>query len=638
MKRLAALALIFAFALSALAACNGGSDVSAPVSEPEQSNTESSAEPVSEEPSEDGSASMIPDENAKLIWQERFADAAAGLATPDDIYGADYYFDGALTGDYSKDYKSGDSRFVFRGAENSRVVNFADGYMLTVPSADVTCDLSIGEFRTKILMPGSVINISYENQNPYTNGADGWDIYLREWLVPRIDDIEFLNANNIMRTSRKEVLTDVIEGYEIIEYHMFIKLSKAIELPYYNIAIIRKADQYTDCIVVVMKSAEKSTDKFKSMIASMSFFEKECDKIHYAGQYELKIPEQWNEETRAYYEKLCNQSDVDWGFFYEGNSDEYIEWMASPEALDYTPEIFMTYLHIGWYNDLSYLKSEFVEKHAGGNGFNGKPVLNLTYQFTTTNNAISGYTPMFDIMRGKYDDHFRRLAADIKAYGKPVIFRLNNEMNTDWTSYAGIVTLLDPDIFVETWRRLYDIFKEEGVDNCIWVFNPITVTCPFCKWGEFACYFPGADYCQMLGLTYYESANGSMDTFRNMYTKTYDEYKGYFIDYPWMIGEFACGAGGARIYDWSSRSYLTTVQGRSEKKQAEWCREMFKCFADNQSAANRFCRNIKVAVWFSANDYVSIDGEYLVQNYYKLDEALDETFAVFREWLPKLHH
>ncbi|MBO7549128.1 MAG: hypothetical protein J6T77_04085 [Clostridia bacterium] len=637
MKRIASVLILFALLVSLLVSC-AGEDVSGPEQTDESSAAESGAEPVSEESSEEESKPMTPDENAKLIWQERFADPDSGLGSPDDIYGADYYFDGALTNDYSKDYKSGDSRFVFRGKENSRVVNFADGYMLTVPYADVACDLSLGEFRTKLVTSEAVINITYEDQNPYyKNGKSGWETYLTEWLVPRIDDLDFLNANNIMRSSRKEVLTDVIDGYEIIEYHMFIKQSKNIEHPYYNIAIIRKADQYKDCILVVMKSKNKATEQFQGMIASMDFFAKECEKIHYAGQYELKIPEQWNDETRAYYDKLMNQTDVDWGFFYEGNNDDYIAWMQSPEALDYTPEIFMTYLHIGWYDTLSYLKTDFIEKHAGGNGFNGKPVLNLTYQFTTTNNSIAGYTPMFDIMRGKYDDHFRRLAADIKAYGKPVIFRLNNEMNTDWTSYAGIVTLLDPDIFVITWRRLYDIFKEEGVDNCIWVFNPITVTCPYCDWGEFACYYPGADYCQMLGLTYYEPGNSSMDSFKNIYTKTYDKYKDYFIDYPWMIGEFACGAGGAKVYDWGSRSYRDTAQGRSESQQTTWCREMFKCFANNQAEANRFCRNIKIAVWFSANDYVSLDGTNYVLNYYKLDEALDQTFAVFREWLPKLH-
>lgn len=61
---------------------------------------------------------------------------------------------------------------------------------------------------------------------------------------------------------------------------------------------------------------------------------------------------------------------------------------------------------------------------------------------------------MFDVLRGKFDDFFASLARDVKSYEQPVLFRLNNEMNTDWTSYCGMVTLLDPDIFIMTWAKI----------------------------------------------------------------------------------------------------------------------------------------------------------------------------------------
>ena len=67
--------------------------------------------------------------------------------------------------------------------------------------------------------------------------------------------------------------------------------------------------------------------------------------------------------------------------------------------------------------------------------------------------------------------HYReKQQYDPKEYHHPILFRLNNEMNTDWTSYAGIITLLDPDIFIASWKRLYEIFQQEQVDNCIWIF------------------------------------------------------------------------------------------------------------------------------------------------------------------------
>ncbi len=635
MKRIITLLLILSL-LMTFASCGEGSENE---SKPTEVSAETSVEASAADESSEEESMAVPDENAKKIWKDEYADAEASLSSAEDIYNADYYFNGAKTDDYSVSPADGDGKFVFRGLENSRFVNVADGYMFTVPSNDVKLDLSLAEYRSQVITDKSVITVSCEDQNPYGNTPDGWNTYLTEWITVKLDSIDFLSANNIMRTSQPETTTDLIEGYEVIIHNVFIKLSTKIEYPYYNIAIIRKNGEYVKFNLVVMKSTEKSTDSFKKMLKSFAFFDGEGKSVNHGGQHEVIIPEIWNDETRAYYDKLMNQTDVDWGFFYEGNKQEYIDWMASEKGIDYKPEIFMTYYHIGWYNTMTYLDLDFLNANAGGNGFDDKPVLNLTYQFTTTNNDISGFTPMFDIMRGKYDDHFRRLAQDIKKYGKPVIFRLNNEMNTDWTSYCGVVTLLDPDIYRVCWQRLYNIFMEEGVDNTIWVFNPITITCPYCDWGEYECYYPGDEYCQMLGLTYYENANNaSLESFKAIYTKTYNKYKNSFINFPWIIGEFACGCGGEKMYDWGKRGYVDTTLARNAKSQASWCREMFKCFADNQSEANVFCRNIKVAVWFSANDYVSVGGKNCVTNYLKLDERLADTLAVFREWLPKLHH
>ena len=50
---------------------------------------------------------------------------------------------------------------------------------------------------------------------------------------------------------------------------------------------------------------------------------------------------------------------------------------------------------------------------------------------------------------------------------------------------------------------------------------------------------------------------------------------------------------------------------------------MLDCFRNNQAAENAFCKNIKLAVWFSCNDYADTDGDGQydeVINYLKLDE------------------
>ena len=212
-------------------------------------------------------------------------------------------------------------------------------------------------------------------------------------------------------------------------------------------------------------------------------------------------------------------------------------------------------------------------------------------------------------------------------------------MNTDWTSYCGMVTMLDPDIFIETWRRLYDIFREEGVDNCIWIFNPIATSCPYSNWGDMLNYFPGEDYVQMIGLTSYQMNNDdSFATFREMYTELYKKNTPYFDNYPAIIGEFGCGAGGEVIYNWDKGAYVPVEDIETKRvRQAEWIKGMFECFAHNTEPGYEFCRNIKIAVWFSANDYAEVNGETKVLNYIKLDEGVPLALKAIREGLAAMN-
>ena len=323
----------------------------------------------------------------------------------------------------------------------------------------------------------------------------------------------------------------------------------------------------------------------------------------------------WNEETAAYFDQLQNSDSVNWGVFsysmpgtdgsmnpgeagYDSmltkskNMQEAIE-----EAWNYDFDIYPTYTHLEHAFPVNMAK-----ELAGGNGTNGKPVLQFTFQFTTNNNIVAdNITPMFDILRGEYDETFRKLAQDIKEYGAPVLFRLNNEMNTDWTSYCGMITLLDPDIFVMTWQRLYDIFTEEGVDNCIWIWNPIATSCPYSSWGEDLCYNPGVEYFQLLGATSYEMNNGTGSTyeerasgvlsFEEHYSSLYEKNSGVWDEYSVIISEFACGSGGS----------VTGELGRNGDIQADWVEAMFEDLNAEDKPA--WVSQIKGAVWFNCNDY-----------------------------------
>lgn len=605
----------------------------------EETSSEEPSGDTSDESSEEFQLPTTPDPRAEGLWSDLYADEAAGLTGPGEVYLMSVYQNGNETGENPAPEAETDVRYLFAGTEATRAVVPAEGYCVTLPGY-AKADYSLGKFRSQYSTKDYVLTLTYEDQNPYgkQNGhttKDGYDLYMREWLVEQIDDANFLSNNSIMRTRKVEEAE--VGDYTVKTYCMQLNLASKMEYSFYQIAILHPTDNYDYFYLFVMKSRTKMLDEIDSIVASFREIDRVGTPSNGFTSYELKENPNWSEETKAYYEYLVNRTDVGFGAFHERNADDYTEWLWGPEALDATPDVYMTYLHMGWYDTPSDPTETFerAAKFAGGNGFDGKPVFNLTYQFTVTNNATGGvYTPMFDILRGRKDSQFRRLAGFIKEYGKPIVFRVNNEMNTDWTDYCGMMTLIDPDIFQMTWRHVYELFEEEGVDNLIWVFNPISTSCPYSNWGEALCYMPGEDYVQMLGLTHYEMNNEStLRSFRDLYTETASKMMPYFSEYPWMLGEFACGAGGEVLYDWGKNGYVDRAKGRNLAKQTSWVEGMIDCFRHNQEEDYDFCRRIKLAVWFSSNDYASVDGQNKITNYLKLDEDTLPTIKKLSEYL-----
>ena len=587
-----------------------------------------------------------PVEKAKNYWSDVCKDESAGLSSASDVYGLKIYENGAEAEDAAAS-DSNDVRLLLAGENATRFVNYAEGYALTLPGNAVEADLSLGGLRSVLKGEGWQVTLTYENQNPYGKqqdgsiSKDGFDLYMEEWFERQLINTNYLTANKIIRT---RPLSEVVIGnFTVKEYCMQINLAAKMDYQRYNLAVIRPTNTYNYFYFLLFKTENNLLDEFDAMLTSFCEIEKKGKPTGTIKSYHLKENPAWNAETKAYFQKLVNQTNVDFGAFPEGHDGEYADWLFSEEGIG-KPDVYMTYQHMGWGSADADFSESFVRaaKYAGGDGFNGKPIFNLTYQFTYSNNGLGGYTPVFDILRTKKDDYFRSLAKAIKNYGHPVLFRLNNEMNTDWTDYCGMMTLMDPDNFVNSWRRMYDIFTEEGVDNCIWIFNPISTSCPYSNWGDAMCYMPGEDYVQMLGLTNYQMNNGTTNaappSFKAMYTETASKMLPWFDEYPWIIGEFACGAGSLGYYDWGKNAYVRTVQGRNAALQTAWVRGMIDCFDNNQKDGYDFCKRIKVAIWFSANDYAIIDAggsEYECINYLKLDEGVSETIALLRDFMKK---
>lgn len=647
MKKIGNRAACLFLCLGALASCGGGPSSSSDAVSSVSSSADLPADIKIDQPIELGSKVLINDKGSLGIhFLDEYADPKNDI-DGQSIIGMNRFQNGYYKANDFKAKEDDDLKLEFYTESKARYVDLSSGYAITLPLAyKFAADFSLAKNSMRFVSDNDIVKTSFEEVRPYAKTAQGYNTYLNEWLTPYISKQAYIDENDFeyfLPTSTRQ--KTLLSGFEVTSYHILVHDSGAITHPYYNIAIIKKNGSYAGFFMVMVKSKTADQTLFDSVVASYAKIDKVGEARNYLGEQKAIANPKWNEETKRYYESLREKTIPDFGFFLESfnntEEDSYdevlnfinseLEWMESPEYLNHDNEILATYMHICWYEVDHRFPLTMAKELAGGNGFNGKKVMEFSYQYTTNNNTVhkdltTGFrSPMVDVLRGVYDSKLHQLAKDIKSYGNPVLFRLNNEMNTDWTSYCGIFNLLDPDLFVQSWRYLYDIFDAEGVDNCIWIWNPFDDSFPTSCWGDFLSYYPGDAYVQSIGLTSYEFNNhidGDLDSrrsFKNRFQNLYNLNSEFFLDLPWTVGEFACGAGGE----------TSGELGRNQEFQASFVKEMFDAFA----AHEEYVKNIKAMIWFSKND---TDAEKSVINYLKIDKNLTNTIKSFREGFAKL--
>ncbi|MBO5930086.1 MAG: hypothetical protein J6Q27_02185, partial [Clostridia bacterium] len=382
-----------------------------------------------------------------------------------------------------------DNKKVYLTPEIARLVNYTDGYLVDLPKT-IHFDFALSPLFVKGTDAHLDVTISQE-KSPYEDVEQ----YIAYFLNRFILDEAYQKANGIT-VSEETLLTEHGYNAQLIR----AKIENAIDAKFdgYAYAFL-KTD--TDIFYRMMLRYDTKTDGIDRildrMLQSFVIFPATGDAAYHVS-YHPKKPAHWSAETAGLYETICATQGIRWGVFTEDIYSTGIKKTVPQleEAIDYQFPVILAYLQHG-----RAFPTEFMQT----NYENGK-LVELTYQITGDNNQnLFGYTPNLDIYRGTKDEEIRAFARAAKAFGHPFLFRLNNEMNSDWTSYSGIINMSDPDIYVENWRRFYRIFEEEGVHNAIWVFNPNDNSYPPCNWNHFLAYYPGDDYVQMIGLTGYNT-------------------------------------------------------------------------------------------------------------------------------------
>ena len=329
-------------------------------------------------------------------------------------------------------------------------------------------------------------------------------------------------------------------------------------------------------------------------------------KSHGVNKFNLDLkPElpKWNPDTLDFYNKLKDTDKIIWGYFYPHANDDYSKVAAVEQKIDYKFSILLDYLYLGH----PFPSAEMHKAYQRGQ------VIELTMQVAYQNNDNEPkHNANFDVIDGKYDNEIRKFAQDAKAFDHPFLFRLNNEMNTDWSQYSGVLLLSDSDIYKKVWQRIYNIFEQEGVNNAIWIFNPNDGNYPPANWNSHISYYPGNKYVQLLGVTGYNAGTYFKDvtgerwrTFDEIYGHMAYEYRKLYAHFPWIITEFASNSVGG--------------------DKAKWISDMFRALPKYPE--------IKAAVWWSYYDPDYRQGMNNVPaRKYWLDEK-DEYLKVFKEGL-----
>ena len=488
-----------------------------------------------------------------------------------------------------------------------RLVNYIDGYQIDLPGR-AEADTSMSGLYTTVTGSGYSVTISRETATyagmkdvitselatfaPFLFRSEGVKNHV-EWYEYR-----FLLNEDWQRNNRVSVSRSQGKNGELL-ISAYLSDSASVQYPCWLHAV-----RYTDgreYIRMCFRFENRELESALSAAAqSVRVFdpvgERKVARSFGSGQYT------GNDSAAAkLYESVKASDSLIWGVYatdiYETGISETVP--ALEKKLDYSFGAVLCYIHL----DMPF-PTEFMEKV-----YESGKIVELTLQTTYNNNTdLTAPSPLLDIYTGRADDVVRSIARDAAAWGKPFLFRLNNEMNSDWTSYSGVVNMCDPEVYAGAWRRVFEIFREEGADNCLWIWNPHDRSAPPARWNDGLAFWPGEEYVHLLGVTgynngtYYTQNAEKWRSFSEIYDGIQAEYSPYFSGYPWIITEFASsGIGGDK---------------------AAWIDEMFARMGDY--------KNIKIAVWFSSADY---DGETPARTYW-LDETA-ETVEAFRRGLHK---
>ena len=506
--------------------------------------------------------------------------------------------EGAKLPDYSRDVQE-----VDENKYGTTYVNYPKGYLVKFPGK-VFFDFSLSNILTKgvIEKNDTAFTITRE-YSPYPDKVQ----YIADYTNRFMMDPKFIEENQMTIHQNK---LEQVGDYQV---QTIIFTREAPE------SSLETRHTYAHCYIYTESqlffrltfNTAGYSGEFAQMVADIIQSFDDSVAVRGSGgiyqEFRPEIPEGWNQETKKVYQNIVESQDLTWGIFRpQAVRDDRLDKIEAVEQkIDNKFAVALEYIYFG-----EDFPSVGMQK-----AYEQGRMVELTMQISTVMHAnLNGYNPFFEVLDGERDDYIHQFAKDLKAFGHPFIFRLNNEMNSDWTSYGGAAILNEPELFKKVWVHIYEIFEQEGVDNAIWIFNANDRNSPPNEYNHFINYYPGNKYVQMFGITGYNTGTYYADVFgedwrefKDIYDKVYQECYPYFYEFPWMITEFSSSSVGG--------------------DKPQWIERMFEEIGNYP--------NLKIAVWFCSVDMDFRPGrEEIIARPYLLDEN-EECVQAFKNGLEK---
>lgn len=193
------------------------------------------------------------------------------------------------------------------------------------------------------------------------------------------------------------------------------------------------------------------------------------------------------------------------------------------------------------------------------------PVIMITWEPFLSPNRDRPAENLQNIVDGVYDDYIRGFARGIKERPRETyLIRFGHEMNIPDSPWGGPRPYNgnDPSRYVNAFRRVRQLFREEGATNAQFVWSPNVRSWPPEPWNHWSNYYPGDDVVDWIGVSAFNWGTGSIH--------------GGWLSFTDLLGSFLAEAS-CRY----AKPIMLAEIGTVNERKPEWLSGMFQTLASS---------------------------------------------------------